>query len=214
MSSAGSRRLGERRSRSFVEPPFGAGLSKHRAPLYREQTRRHQASNVNKLWLISLAALTLVGSASGRASSTPTCSTSQLSVWLGIGDNGAAAGSRYYPLELTNVSHHRCRLFGFPGVSAVGRRRLGSPAERNRETPPRAVILDPGTSAHTVVQIADVANFSAAKCKPATASFLRVYPPDQRAAADIPFRFRACSKRGPIFLSVQPIQPGVGVPGG
>jgi len=169
---------------------------------------------VKRLWLIPLAAFALAGSASGRAGSTPACSTSQLSIWLGLGNNGAAAGSRYFPLEFTNVSRHPCRVFGFPGVSAVGRHQLGSPAQRNRDTSPRTVSLSAGKTAHTILQVAEVVNFPAAKCMPATASLLRVYPPDQRAAADIPFRFNACSRRGPIFLSVEPIQPGVGIPGG
>jgi hypothetical protein len=134
-------------------------------------------------------------------------------VWLGLGQGGAAAGSTFYQLEFTNVSKRSCRLFGFPGVSAVGRRRLGSPAQRNRALTPRAVNLLPGATAHTVVQLTDVLNYPAARCRPATASFLHVYPPAERRAEDIPFRFRACSKPGPIFLSVEPIQRGVGVPG-
>jgi hypothetical protein len=76
------------------------------------------------------------------------------------------------------------------------------------------VNLKPGATAHTVIQIVDVANFPAARCKPAEASGLRVYPPGQFEAAEIPFSFRACSAKGPVFLSVQPIQPGVGIPGG
>jgi hypothetical protein len=151
--------------------------------------------------------------AAGGAATLRTCSTSQLAVWLGLGEGGAAAGSVYYPLEFTNVSRHACRLLGFPGVSAAGRHQLGSPAQRNRAVAPHAVNLAPGATAHTVIQLSDVLNFPAARCKPATASFLRVYPPDQRRAQDIPFRFRACSAEGPIYLSVEPIQPGVGIPG-
>jgi hypothetical protein len=151
--------------------------------------------------------------AAGGAARTQTCSTSRLVVWLGLGQGGAAAGSTYYPMEFTNISRHSCRLLGFPGVSAVGRRQLGSPAQRNRAVTPHAVNLLPGATAHTVLQLTDVLNYPAGRCKPATASFLRVYPPDQRRAEDIPFRFRACSARGPIFLSVEPIQRGVGVPG-
>jgi hypothetical protein len=168
---------------------------------------------VYRLWLIPLAAFALAGSASGRAGSAPTCSTSQQSIWLGLGNNGAAAGSRYYPLEFTNISRHRCRVFGFPGVSAVGRHQLGSPAQRNHEMRSRIVGLAPGATAHTVLQIAEVVNHPAARCRPATASLLRIYPPDQRASTDVPFRFRACSRKGPLFLSVEPIQPGVGIPG-
>ena len=150
-----------------------------------------------------------------RASATVarSCTTSVLAVWIGVGEGGAAAGSTYYPLELTNISSHRCRLFGFPGVSAIARRHLGSPAGRNRAHPTYTVTLAAGATAHTVLQIADVGNFPAARCKPAEASTLLVYPPGEFSAAEIPFSFRACSARGPAFLSVEPIQTGVGVPG-
>jgi hypothetical protein len=135
-------------------------------------------------------------------------------VWLGLGEGGAAAGSMYYPLEFTNVSRSSCRLFGFPGVSAVrGGRLLGSPSERDRGRAPRRVDLAPRETAHTTLRIVNVENYSAARCRPVTASGLRVYPPDQRTSADIPFTFRACSRRGPVFLSVRPVQPKVGIPG-
>jgi hypothetical protein len=142
-----------------------------------------------------------------------TCSTSRLAVWLGLGEGGAAAGSTYYPLELTNISRRTCRLFGFPGVSAYRGHQLGNPAQRDRSRPASRVNLLPGATAHTLLRIVNVANFPAARCRPVTANRLRVFPPDQRAAAEIPFAFRACSVKGPVFLSVEPIQPGVGVPG-
>jgi hypothetical protein len=200
--------------------------------LYRDRTASEQSWNVRKSRLILIPALAFAlagcGQGGGPASSrstptrepsgsgvamTHTCSTSSLAVWLGLGEGGAAAGSTYYPLELTNVSSRRCRLFGFPGVSAVGEHQLGAAAARDRSRPARSITLLPGTTAHTVLRIADVANFPATRCRPVDASGLRVYPPDQRAAAEIPFSFRACSATGPIFLSVEPIQPGVGVPG-
>jgi hypothetical protein len=149
----------------------------------------------------------------GEAGMVNACSTPNLAVWLGLGEGGAAAGSTFYSLELTNISRHRCRLFGFPGVSAVAGRQLGSPAQRNRTRRPSRVSLLPGETAHTVLQVVDVGNFPASRCAPQTATTLRVYPPNQRASAEIPFTFRACSAKGPIFLSVEPIQPGVGIPG-
>jgi Protein of unknown function (DUF4232) len=155
------------------------------------------------------------GRAKARQVASPTraCSTSGLEVWLGLGEGGAAAGSMYYPLELTNVSGNSCHLFGFPGVSAVRSRQLGSPAERDRSHAPRRVVLAPGETAHTVLRIVDVANYPAGRCRPANALGLRVYPPDQRAPAEVPFAFRACSRAGPVFLSVAAVEPGVGIPG-
>ena len=147
------------------------------------------------------------------ASPTRACSTSRLAVWLGLGQGGAAAGSTYYPLELTNVSRSSCHLFGFPGVSAVRSRRLGSPAGRDRSHAPRRVVLAPGATAHTILQIVNVANYPAGRCRPTNASGLRVYPPNQRPSAEIPFAFRACSRPGPVFLSVGAVEQGVGIPG-
>ena len=150
------------------------------------------------------------------AAQTPTarrCATSDLAVWLGLGQGGAAAGSTYYPLEFSNVSHHRCRLFGFPGVSARNSRQLGDAATRDGSRPAQSVTLSPGATAHTVLQIVDVFNFPLHRCKPATARDLRVYPPNQRSPTEVPFSFKACSRKGETFLSVQPIRAGVGVPG-
>lgn len=153
------------------------------------------------------------GTATAPSSTTARCATSALAVWIGLGEGGATAGSTFYPLELTNVSSHACHLFGFPGVSAFAGHQLGSPAQRNHAVPEHTVTLAPGETAHTVVQITDVNNFSRSQCAPVTAFGLKVIPPDERAAAGVPFSFRACSKIGPIFLTVQPVQPGVGVPG-
>jgi hypothetical protein len=144
---------------------------------------------------------------------TPRCATSDLAVWIGLGEGGNAAGSTYYPLELTNISSHACHLFGFPGVSAFGGHQLGSPARRNHSTPAQTVELAAGETAHTVLQITDVGNFPRSACSPATAFGLKVIPPDETTSAGVPFNFRACSKAGPVFLSVQPVQPGVGIPG-
>jgi len=146
-------------------------------------------------------------------STTARCATSALAVWIGVGEGGATAGSTFYPLELTNVSSHTCHLFGFPGVSAWRGHQLGSAASRNHAVAKHTVTLLPHETAHTVLQISDVSNFPRSQCKPVTAFGLKVIPPDERSAAGVPFSFRACSKTGPIFLTVQPVQPGVGVPG-
>ena len=147
------------------------------------------------------------------SSTTARCGTSALAIWIGVGEGGSTAGSTFYPLELTNVSSHACHLFGFPGVSAFAGHQLGSPAQRNHAVPEHTITLAPRDTAHTVVQITDVSNFSASQCKPVLATGLKVIPPDERTSLGIPFSFRACSKTGPIYLIVQPIQPGVGVPG-
>ena len=154
------------------------------------------------------------GSTAAASGPTPACSTSHLAVWIGVGAGGGAAGSTYYPLEFTNTSSQSCHLYGFPGVSATaGGRQAGSAAQRNHSAPVRSVVLAPGASAHALLQITDVANFDRTACRPVTAAGLVVYPPNQTASAFIPFRFAACAARGPVFLSVSPVQARVGIPG-
>lgn len=147
------------------------------------------------------------------AASTPRCSSSALAVWLGLGEGGATAGSTYYPLELSNISTHSCRLKGFPGVSAWNGHQLGRPAQRANAIPPHTVTLARGATAHVLLRITDVGNLPAASCSPTTATELKVFPPDERAAKFVPFSFQACSKAGPGFLSVRAVEPGVGIPG-
>jgi hypothetical protein len=161
----------------------------------------------------STSAGTGTATAPSAVASTARCTTSALAVWIGVGEGGATAGSTFYPLELTNVSRHACHLFGFPGVSAFGGHQLGSPAKRSQAVPEQTVTLLRGQTAHAVVQIVDVGNFSRSQCAPVTALGLKVIPPDETTSAGFPFNFRACSKAGPIFLTIQPVQPGVGVPG-
>jgi hypothetical protein len=160
---------------------------------------------------LSVTYLTTAGAQTVSAT-TPRCHTRGLAVWLGVGTGGAQAGSSAYPVEFTNISGNRCQLYGYPGVSAqVGGQQAGSPARRDRAVAPRTVTLAAGATAHTVLQIIDVSALPG--CKPVTADGLRVYPPGAVTAAEIPFRFRACSAAGPVFLSVQTVQPRVGVPG-
>jgi hypothetical protein len=165
--------------------------------------------------LATAAAASLAASSTaGAAKTTPRCTTAGLAVWLGVGAGGAQAGSTSYPLELTNVSGRTCHLFGFPGVSATaGGGQAGSAAGRDHSVPARTVTLAPRASAHAVLRITDVSAFPAATCHPVTATGLKVYAPGAFRAATVPFRFRACSAKGPAFLEVTTVQPRVGVPG-
>jgi Protein of unknown function (DUF4232) len=148
------------------------------------------------------------------AAIAPRCATGALTVWLGIPGDGAA-GSTYFQLELSNTSGKACTLYGFPGVSAIGRngRQLGSAANRDYADPVRLVTLRRGATAHVLLQITDVANFPPASCDPANAVALRVYPPNDRRPVQVPFSFRACGKSGPVYLHVRTTVGGTGIPG-
>jgi Protein of unknown function (DUF4232) len=161
---------------------------------------------------IALAvAFTAGGAASARVTDTgaAACATSSLVVWLdGSGD--ATAGSTFYRVGMTNLSGRRCTLTGYPGVSAVdlAGRRLGRPAVRDPHTAVRTITLAPRQSATAVVQIADPGVFPTASCRAVTAAGLRVFPPGQTASRIVPFPFRACRRRGPVFLHVRAVSAG------
>jgi Protein of unknown function (DUF4232) len=148
------------------------------------------------------------------AAVAPRCATGALTVWLAIPGDGTA-GSTYFQLELSNTSGGACTLYGFPGVSAIGRngRQLGRAANRDYADPVHLVTLRRGATAHVLLQITDVANFPPASCDPANAVALRVYPPNDRRSVQVPFSFRACGKTGPVYLHVRTTVGGTGIPG-
>ena len=98
-------------------------------------------------------------------------------------------------------------------TEAAGGKQLGSPAGRSHGHTELTVTLQPNQTAHVVLQIADVSNFPRAACRPATASALRVYAPGNYAAMKIPFSFRACARKGPVYLHVSTAISGTGIPG-
>ena len=158
---------------------------------------------------------TALASDTARVSSAavPGCQASQLGTWVAIGQGNGAAGTIYYPLQFTNLSGRTCALRGFPGVSAIGRsgHQLGSPARWNHNTPVRTVILAPGATAHTILGWSDATVTTQPGCDPVFTTFeLRVYPPGQYRATAAAFDLEACSHAGPVYLSVEPIRPGVG----
>ena len=145
--------------------------------------------------------------------SVPACTAGDLGAWVAVDQGNGAAGSIYYPLQFTNLSRHACAMRGFPGVSAIDRNghQLGSPASRDRGIPVRTVVLAPGATAHTILRYSDATVTTAPGCHPVFSTFeLRVYPPNQFSATHAAFGLEACSHAGPIYLSVEPILPGVG----
>lgn len=158
------------------------------------------------------AALTAEATQAAPAA-VPACTTGDLGAWVAVTQGNGAAGSIYYPLQFTNLSRHACAMRGFPGVSAVDRNghQLGSPASRNHVIPARTVVLAPGATAHTILRYSDVAVSSAPGCHQTFGTFeLRIYPPGQYRATYAAFDLEACSHAGPVYLSVEPLQPGVG----
>ena len=137
---------------------------------------------------------------------TSTCETPGLVIWLDTSGNGAA-GSVFYHLQFTNLSGHPCTMNGFPFIRALdlsghvtGRRAAFTSAT------PHAVTVRKGATVKAVLQLVDVGNLPASRCKPTTAAGFEVFPPNQTRPKIVPFPFGACSnKHGPVFMRVAPI---------
>jgi uncharacterized protein DUF4232 len=157
---------------------------------------------------------------SPSAAATEACSTSGLKVVVNTAQAGAAAGSTYYPIKFTNATGSTCTLFGYPGVSfssGPGGSRIGRAAARNPAGKPVTVTLASGASAHATVQVAEAGNYSKSSCKPVTAHWLKVYPPNQVAPAYVNFTVQACSAMLPRAtggqLSIYAMRSGPGKSG-
>jgi hypothetical protein len=149
----------------------------------------------------------LVG-AGGATTTAARCTPGRLVVWLQNPQGGAAAGSTYHRLAFTNISGRACSLLGYPGVSGVdlAGRQLGSAASRDNARAPRLVTLANGATATALLRIVDAFNYSRSACRPVTAAALRVYAPGARRSKIVPFPFAACSRAGPLYLSVRTVQ--------
>lgn len=162
---------------------------------------------------LGACALLLGLTAAPAHAAVPACKTNQLVVWLDTQSNGAA-GTIFYTLNFTNVGS-KCTLRGYPGVSAVGRshQQLGKAAARDNGTKVKTVTLSSANgggpakanTAHSTLAIVDTGVLSPGACHPTTASGLRVYPPNQSAAAFVPYPFPACSLASASILRVRAV---------
>ncbi|HXL92789.1 MAG TPA: DUF4232 domain-containing protein [Streptosporangiaceae bacterium] len=147
-----------------------------------------------------------------------TCRTSSLRITLDTSLASGAAGSTYYPIDLTNTSGVPCELAGYPGVSFVTAadgtgRQIGAAAQRNPQFGSVVVRLDSGGHAHAWLQVAQAGNYPASSCSPATAHGLRVYPPDETQAGYIQQDLPACAIASAQVLTVLPVRGGEGARG-
>jgi hypothetical protein len=144
----------------------------------------------------SLAPSPSAASSPPAQAAAPPCTTAALRVSKGA-PNGAA-GTIFYNIDFTNTSDSACVIEGYPGVSLVtagsdAGSQVGDDAKRTTTTPVHAITLAPGQAAHAVLGVAEATNFPAAKCNPVTAHWLKVFPPDQRAAAYVSFTTQTCA---------------------
>jgi hypothetical protein len=149
--------------------------------------------------------------AAPAAAAVRECATGQLAVWVSPDRGDGAAGSIFYPLDLTNISGRSCFVIGWPGVSAtnLNGRQLGSDARRDTAVPRRVVTLAPGASAHATLRYVDVQVDKGPGCRATNSTFLRVIPPDQTTSRNAFFEVPACTVKGRVYLEISRIAPGV-----
>ena len=157
------------------------------------------------------SAAVAASSASAAPAAVPECTSANLAVWISPELANGAAGTIYYPLDFTNISNHTCYLVGWPGVSAVNGniKQLGAAAARDTFIPRRFVNVAPGGTAHATLLYEDAVVFNPG-CGRVTASFLNVYPPDQRGARIAFFDNPVCTVKNHTYMRIWRIQPGVG----
>ena len=151
------------------------------------------------------AAPSAASAAARPADSARNCATSALSVWVDANQSSGAAGTIAYALEFTNIGTAACTLIGYPGVTATNAnsKQLGDAAGWNPLYPARLVTIPPGGTAHADLFWSDGEVFTSG-CKPATASLVKVYPPNSTTAKLGFFDLQACTltKHPYLFVSV------------
>ena len=132
---------------------------------------------------------TTTSSSSTTAAAANLCTTAQLQGSLGRSEAGA--GQLYVPIVFVNTGSKPCELRGFPGVSLLGGDdvQIGQPATRNGAEGP-TVTLAPNGTASALLRTANGTG-GTSNCT-ATASTIRVYPPDNTGALFISSPFTAC----------------------
>lgn len=157
------------------------------------------------------------GTPTASSSASPTgslrsaqCASVHLTASLAPG--GAAAGSVYPDLVLTNTGTQRCTLQGWPGVSFVGDgngTQLGAAGDFDRSSPHGTVTLEPGGAAHAPLRIANALNYDPSACDPVQADGLRVYPPGETNALFVADPgLTACRSGVQHLITVQALLPG------
>ena len=153
------------------------------------------------------------GDGSGGASAANgQCVSANLAVTAGGGDAGA--GHSFIPIVFTNKGAKPCTIAAYPGVSFVAGddgHQVGDPATRVSASTP-TITLQPGQAASAALSIANVGVYDPAECKPVAVRGLRVYPPNNTAAAFVPLSgdVQGCSAHVPNQepLKIKPVVAG------
>jgi uncharacterized protein DUF4232 len=130
---------------------------------------------------------------------------------LTVGASNGAAGTIYYPLDLTNISGSACTMYGYPGVAFVsspGGHQVGVPASR-RDTPaPALITLAPGETAHSTLAVSNVLIGNNCLRHQVQVHWVQVYPPDQFSALYAPLSRLGCADPSLVTMGVTAVSSG------
>jgi hypothetical protein len=158
---------------------------------------------------IALPTAALASSAAASAPSATAaaaCRGASTEVWTGQPGDGTA-GTSFFQLEISNIGHHACTLFGYPGVSAVNGsgKQVGLPASHSGNK--ALITIAPGGTAHVVLAVTDP---GAVCAHPVSGSELRVFAPGQTNSHRTPFAVSVCPHQ--VTLHVDAVHAGAGIP--
>jgi hypothetical protein len=137
------------------------------------------------------------------------CTTSVLKVTTGNG-GGGAAGSYYSNIDFTNTGSIPCRIDGYPGVSLTGQSgaQIGAAATRDPSSVAKEVTLAPGATANAQLRMTDYGVYPTSQCHPTSSAYLKIYPPNNTAPAQIPFTGTTCSSSAIKMLQIGTVTQG------
>jgi hypothetical protein len=129
-------------------------------------------------------------------------------VWTGSPGDGFAGGAAWQ-VEISNIGHHACTLFGYPGVSELNGsgHQVGLPAAHGG--PKALVVIPAGGTAHVVLIVHDTG--IACPNSAVQGTLLRVFAPGQTKAEMTPFAISVCKHA--VNLGVDAVHAGAGIPG-
>ncbi len=154
---------------------------------------------------VTALAASAASGAPARPAAAP-CNGASTTAWIGLPANGTA-GTSFYELEISNIGHHACTFFGYPGVSTldIHGHQIGRPARHSGAK--SLVTLQPGGTSHVVLGVTDA---GAVCAHPVHTVLLRVFAPGQFHSKLVPLPLEACRHRSTI--RVDAIHPGAGIP--
>jgi hypothetical protein len=154
---------------------------------------------------------TLATTAASAAPTTPAihrCTSGNTRVWLGSPGDGFAGGIAWQ-IEISNIGHHACTLFGYPGVSVVNGsgHQVGLPAAHAGHV--TTVTIQPGGTSHVVLIVHDAGIVCPGH--EVHGSSLRVFAPNQFNSELTPLSVAVC--RHKVNMDVDAVHPNAGIPG-